>query len=535
MFTAVSKLPGTNYHRFLIVDSLDAETIKKAKEIFNRYQEKGVITGGKFEDDNWGVTDEKSKTSIRFFYSDDEYEKHASKWIGCTSQCYREAVKCYVLFHLGAWTLESLRKLATHLCQITVEDFPDDEKGFGEESAHMAELLQLIPGFSEERTVAIECLEDCAALQRICLGNQRKLLDFTSYFRFHDVMDEYWQNAGADDRRFYFPLFLWWELTAILPLRVTEFLMMPRDCIHKTDTGYSITVRRTRLKGGNTLLAYRIDSDYEKKTYPVSAEIAKEILWYQEVTGKMLAPPIDSLFNYEPYRERHRLSTGKIYSYECLKTTKEDFYSYVLNGKDIPVVNLGDTRHIAMMNLIISGGSPRMCTELAGHTHIGISSHYYTNMAQLVECSTYELYRKNKKGTSAIIHGESIYSLMPFSEMTQIPEGWCSSPKRKMEEVDDCILAVNSLGEIGDCRSCRYFRCDRQGKHLDFYDTDHGRKKVEADSWFLMHMVDAVRQGIGCQENIHQAILKLQQSCHHYRECLWKDMEAGYGEAKKNR
>ena len=101
--------------------------------------------------------------------------------------------------------------------------------------------------------------------------------------------------------------------------------------------------------------------------------------------------------------------------------------------------------------------------------------------------------------------------------------------------MDDCIQAVNPLGEIGDCKSCHYFRRDRQGQHLDFFDTKQGRQKVEADSWFLMHMVEAVRQGIGCQENIRQAMLRLQQSCHHYRECLWKDMEVGNGEAEENR
>lgn len=119
--------------------------------------------------------------------------------------------------------------------------------------------------------------------------------------------------------------------------------------------------------------------------------------------------------------------------------------------------------------------------------------------------------------------------------LTRVPEGWCGSPKRLIEEVDDCIQAVNALGEIGDCKSCRYFRRDRQGRHLDFFDTAQGRQKVEADSWFLMHMVEAVRQGIGCKENIRQAMLTLQQSCHHYRECLWKDMEAGNGKAEENR
>ena len=176
-----------------------------------------------------------------------------------------------------------------------------------------------------------------------------------------------------------------------------------------------------------------------------------------------------------------------------------------------------------------------MCMELAGHANVGISSHYYSNMAELVECSTYALYRKNRKGGSVRVNGSTIYSLEPFSDLVRIPEGWCSSPKRRMDEVNDCITAVNSLGEIGDCRSCQYFRRDRQAMHLDFYDTDQGRQKVTADSWFLMHMVEAVRQGVGCQENIRQAMLRLQHSCSHYRNCLWKDMEADSGKTKENR
>ncbi len=535
MLTSANKLAGTDYSRYLAVDAIDAETIKQAKEIFARYTDHGVIAGGNFEDDAWPVTDEKSRTWIRFAYSDTEYEKHARRWIGCTSGCFRDAAKSYVLFHMGARTLPALREMAFHLCQVAGSDFPDED-GFGEESAQISEFLQLIPGFSEERNAAIECLEDCAALQRIHSGGQRKLLDFTSYFRFHDAIDEYWRGAGEEERRFYFPLYLWWKLTAVLPLRVTEFLMIPKECIRKTEKEYLVTVRRTRLKGGNTLMAYRIDSDYEKKTYPVSPGLAEEILWYKEATKEMEPSPIDSLFCYGPYRERHQLSTGTIYGYDCLKTTKEDFYRYVLAGKGIPVVNLGDTRHISMMNLIISGGSPRMCMELAGHVNIGVSSHYYTNMASLVECSTYELYRKTQKGAAAAIHGSSRYSMEPTEELTEIPGGWCSSPRRRMKQVADCIPAVNSLGEIGDCRCCRYFRRDRQGRHLDFYDTEQGRQKVTADSWFLMHMVEAVRQGIGCQENIRQALLRLQQSCSHYRQCLWNQYRGdGNGEAKENR
>lgn len=535
MLTAANRLAGTDYSRYLAVDAIDAETIKKAKDIFERYRRNGVITGGEFRDDAWPVTDEKSRTWIRFDYSDDDFNLHAQSWMGCTARCYRDAVKAYVLFHLGSRTLASLREMAFHLCRTASSDFPGED-GFGPESALVSELLQLIPGHSTERNAAIELLEDCAAVQRIRHGSQRKLLDFKSYFRFHDALDTYWPGAEEKDRLFYFPMFLWWKLTAVLPLRVTEFLMLPRECIGEEKDGYRITVRRTRMKGGNALMGYRIDSDYEKKTYPVSAEIAKEILWYKDATAQMEQPPIDSLFVCGPYRKRHRMSGATIFGYECLKSTKEDFYKDVLADQDIPAVHLGDTRHISMMNLIISGGSPRLCMELAGHTNIGMSSHYYSNMTELVKCSTYELYRKNRKGTSAAIHGSSIYSLSPLEGLTEIPGGWCSSQKRRVKDVDDCLKAMNAIGEIGDCKSCRFFRRDRQGMYLDFYDTEQGRQKAEADSWFLMHMMEAARQGIGCKESISRAILRLQHSCSHYSECLWRQYEeADNGKAEENR
>lgn len=520
MFTAANKLTGTDYSRYMVINTLNVETICKAKDIFDKYVAKGVILSGSFENNTWILTDEKSSVRIRFSFSDIEYNKHAENWIECTSKCYREAIKAYILFHLGSLSLASLRELAYHLCQVAYSDFPSED-GFGDESAHILEVLQIIPGVSEERNAAIECLEECSALHRKApRGNQRKILAFKAYFQFHDALNEYWKSAGIEDRRFYFPLYLWWKFTAILPLRVTEFLLIPRDCIQKAKNGYFVTVRRTRLKGGNTLMSYRIDSDYEKKIYPISDEIAEEILWYKTVTKKTPNESIDSLFCYEEYQKRHKLSIGDFFCYEHLAQTKKDFYTYALKGKNIPVVQLGDTRHIAMMNLIISGGSPTMCMALAGHANISISSHYYTNMASLIECATYELYRKNKKGTSAIFTGNNQYSLESFEKMIKIPEGWCSSKNMRTQNVDDCLLAVNSIGEFGDCKSCCYFHSDRHARRFDFYDQKQWQQKITADSWFLMHMIDAVRQGIGYKENIHQAILRLQHSCNQYKQFL---------------
>ena len=48
---------------------IDAETISKAKEIFNRYLSHGIITGGRFEDDEWPVTAQSVIFVLMFFGS----------------------------------------------------------------------------------------------------------------------------------------------------------------------------------------------------------------------------------------------------------------------------------------------------------------------------------------------------------------------------------------------------------------------------------------------------------------------------------
>lgn len=523
MITAANKIAGFEYSRYLSVNELDNETLKKAKNVFHYYIEQKVIVKGSFDDNEWIVTDEKSKIKIRFDYDDAVYETHAQKWIECSSNCYRETIKTYIIFLMGSRALNTLRSLAGRFRDVARSNYPEDQ-GFEEDSYHIAEMLRLIPGTSQIRDCVIDFLDECYENFSKKKVSPRKLMDFPAYFKFNDALSAFW--AGADEllRLYYFPIYLWWNLTAILPLRVNEFLLLPEDCIHLNGEEFFITVRRTKLKGIGKQMTYKVDGDYEKKSYPLSEMLAKSILWYKSKTKAEEKPPIDALFCLGPYKLRRKSAAQKIFNYVCLDHLKEDLYRDEL-PQGTPKIKFGDTRHIAMMNLIISGDSPRMCMELAGHANIGISSHYYANMTSLIECATYELYRKNRKGTAARVVGKRFYSLEPTENMVRMKHGWCGSLKRKNFQIDDCILSVNSLGEIGDCESCRYFRRDLQGTQVDFFDTDHSKNKVKADSWFLMQMFEAVRKGIGYPEDIQQAILRLQSSSNHYKECLWKEYE----------
>lgn len=526
MVVAVNQSLEGGYDRYLHIKSMDGETMSKAEGIFSFYQEKHVILSGRLEDNLWELSDERTKIRLCFSISEPLFHKNAMPWIGCGFACFRSAVKAYALFKMGSLSLRTLCGVVNTLRRLGEMDF-DGAAGIKRNAGHAAELLGMVPGYSTERDAAIEALEENNAASGRRHGGQRALADFRSYFRFHDELAKFWKAAGEAEKLFYFPLYLWWNLTAVLPLRPTEFLMTPRECLSVQEAGDCMSVRRTRLKGG-AKLTYTIEGDFDVKKYPVSRELAGEIRWYMEMTDRMTASPVGALFRREACTLYKRWDKGTAvdtaYNYSNLSNALKIFRQEVLPGRDdIAEIHLGDTRHIAMMNLVISGGSPSVCMELAGHGDIDISSHYYANMAGLVECATYEMYRKGKKGSMAAIKGSREYSMVPAGGHTRIKDGWCCSDARMERRVDDCIMAVSPAGEIGDCKSCRYFRADRQGVELDFYDPVRGKEAVDADSWFLMYMVEAVRQGIGRQEDIRSAMLRLQQSCGHYRDCLLKN------------
>ena len=482
MIAAVNRQEGQYYSRYLKIGTLDEQSFVSAGEVFSFYAHRGVFTNSSFLDDVGEMNNEKSKAIIRFDYPDDEYRKKAQTWVGCETELFRRCAKAYVAFQLGILEMGSIHSLSAAICRVASADTNELKKA-GWECGHVAQFLEMLPNPNPDRDYVIELLEDMYAAQNVRRSKRRKLIDFRSYFRFDEEVNRFWETADDEKRLFYFPVYLWWRLTAVLPLRVTEFLMTPAKCLNKSRKGTPmLTVRRTRLKGGFRGVTYKISGDYRMDTYPVSEQVASAVRWYRKKTAGMKRPAIDLLFCRQAVFLHNSSPTDctsleSPYCYHDLKNTLDLFYVEELGGKGIGRINLGDTRHIAMMNLIISGGSPSMCMELAGHEDINVSSHYYANMSNLVECATYELFRRKERSDEVPVKGKRKYSLEPVEDMVRMEGGWCSSPLIKQGDVSDCIRSVGDNGELGECLSCRFFRPDVQGISISFF--EKGERKTE--------------------------------------------------------
>jgi hypothetical protein len=516
-----------NYSRSMAVREIDGETLDRAKEIFSEYKNRGVILAGDFDDMSWTLTNQARNVELALLTFEGGANKEAMRWLGCPYRKYIECVKAYIAFNLGEIGLATLQEL-TRVFNRLAGASSDEAAASAEYLSHIIALLQIMPGGNEERDYVIETLEEKHERMnwQHHKGGQRRLADFKTYLRFHEVLADFWQDAGDRQKLFYFPLYFWWNLTAILPLRPMEFLLTPRDCLQTRDGENILAVRRTKLKGGNEKISYRIAEDYELKEYAIHENLVRELRWYIGATGKMRMTELGTLLLQAPHFEylgRKGYAANRYYTYGMLTTCLRYFYREVVlqRAADIESIHLGDTRHLAMTNLIISGGSPVICRELAGHSDVDVSAHYYANISNLVECVTIERYRKSKGATANIV-GSARYPLSKPPDASRLEHGWCGSELMRDEDIGDCLKVLDGDGHIGECGHCEHYWPDDQGIRLEFYDERAGKDRVDADSRHLIRMIELVRKGLGHEEDIGSALLRLQRSGRHYGKCLWE-------------
>jgi hypothetical protein len=396
---------------------------------------------------------------------------------------------------------------------------------------HALALLELLPGGSESRDYVIASLEERCEhhYSRDKNSHQRTLAEFRSYLRFDEILRSFWPTASREQKLFYFPVYFWWNLTAILPLRPIEFLLTPRNCLD----GNILTVRRTRLKGGMNQISYNIAGDYECHRYAITDWLSGEILEYLRLTETMQGTGLNTLFRLKPHFAYSGISPSdrnRYYTYSDLRSCLRCFYQEAIDGAGggVEHINLGDTRHLAMISLIISGGSPTICKELAGHANIDISSHYYSNISTFVECITRERFQKSRCG-SAELTGANRYTFNLPPNSHRLGDGYCDAQPVMFGDISECLKVINADGHIGDCAACPHFWPDNPGIWLRIHDSAISKQQVDMDSQYLIRMIELVRKGQGDAEDINAAILKLQHSCGRFSDCLTEKYLSGEG------
>lgn len=533
--------------------NISAESIADAKKIFRSYKETGVILAGTFSDKKWLFSNEYQRLSIIFDVSEADYDHNYRKILGIEYEDFVDYLKAYICCLLGTLALTTLQNFVNEIKKIVC--FPPDQLYMDEDTSNVlyrvSEFFTLLPVQSPESDTLLEMID--AALEdgfRRKSRTQRVLASFMSYFKFNDIIVNYWENETDKKLKlFYFPLFFWWSVTAIIPLRPRELIVTPRKCLQMIKGKYYLTLRRNAIKGKSKHKTYKIDSDYETYTYEIPESLGKEIQWYIDATEDMIPGELDTLIRMDTHYDKWKRCAGvnnRFFTYINLTTVLRYFYSEVihdsygyriiedpsgndtLESNEIEFIHLGDTRHIAMINLVLEGVSPAIVMQLAGHDNLLMAVHYYTNITKLVECRTYRQYQKSLKGTTPF---NLTVSQPPVntSEYTPLPDnGRCYSEKVKYYDYSDCDRVLGENGELGHCPNCLFYRPGNIG----FNDSSEGiyKSRIQRDTERLLEIVNLYRHSKGDYGDLLQAQMLLKDSCDSYAEFL---KETRYGKTEK--
>ena len=506
-----------------------------AKEKFKVYHDKGTILNDSFSDMAWRLTDQKDHYSLRFWYKRDEL-KALAREKGMSVLTYINDLKAFVTLKIGTCSIEALRALVKYSIDeaLSSEFFTTGAVPSG--ILHGAPLLSYIEFLSlmQGQYVPGDYIRLCrdtytAYTTAENLGRSDPqpvtLNEFRSYFLLSDILTEYWasnRDAGTPWKQYFFPFYLFWTITTILPLRVREFCVTPYDCVSVKGGRYFLTIRRSRLKGSRRddpkIRDYTLEKDYSLHTYEITKEMYESIRRYQEIT-EGFSHPYETLFSVD-----HLLSLGvgslrtanneKTFSSLELNAIIRDFFDHVACGifhliivddavlmrrsyadeggyemedDEIMVPQARHTRHLAMINLIMRGCNPMLIKEFAGHEKIQTSEHYYSNIVKTVRCSAKYYYEKAKAETSLKGKADVLYK-QTFAPVSILNEATSGAGTR----VDGGMCSSNYKGcvESGfECARCPDFTPDSESLPAYKEETEKLEKKTEEEMKFLRQLM----------------------------------------------
>ena len=534
------------FKSIITIPTLDDISEQEAKSRFASLKRAGIIKSGSYDDDKWVLSDE---YSIHFFdFGKVKDLKEYQAVFEMDNNTFLDNVKKYIMSSIGNLSLKSLQEIILDIA--TIIKYPPSQLSYLTSKrkiqfpSYVIEFLTLSSVNDTNETCAelIEILEELSEdISRKTRGLQRVLASFTSYFRFNDIMAMFWDKANDGKRVFYFPLYLWWTISAIIPLRPREFILTPRNCLKQNGDKWFLTLRKNKIKGSGKKIAYKINEDYIKVTYQIPEKLAKQIIWYKEQTKDYPANELNTLFVSAPhYRKwnRNTPNNSRFYTYINLSTCLRSFYAEIIQNelgyeilpptskidlkeKEIEYMHLGDTRHLALINIIAEGSSPLVASILAGHDDLNMTAHYYSNITQYIECKTYRLFQRFSQ------KGELSYSL----NETQVPQvkdfvifedGRCYSPKTISGSFEDCEKAAGPSGEIGYCRSCRHHKPESM---LSAQPAEIYKNRIKNECKNLEEIVRRVREHNGENETIIQVLMRLRAQEYSYQQFLEEKME----------
>ena len=488
-----------------------SDSLEDIKGMFEEFRVKNVILDCDFEDHIWSMTNEVKFVSLNFDFDEVEFmkQKKLDEITGDFTE-FINSVKSFILIKLKKVTIATMGMMFNGFkkfvketnyfnskCTTNLIKGKKDE--FFRNAVFTIELLEYYEGLN----VAEEYFElmwyRYEMYQESNMDNRRALPSFESMFLFDEVMSVFWDGKEFtfEQKEKYYPIKIWWDITNTIPIRATEFILTPYECIEEKLGKYFLTVRRTKLKGDNKEIEqeHNIDANYKLHKVEINKSLYELIREYRSIADICEGKDSDVkekrifLFSYKLYLKHSDFIAGNLrsrrldfFNYNNFSYMLNKFYREIVASEfglqlveksekgllegQIELITPMDTRHFAFISLVLNNVEPLMIKKISGHGSIESSYHYCNHIDKYVKCYTYRMAKRmksqNKSGQAKELmrlsnsaFGELTAKLGKFEdthgEYIQIEGGKCLNLDRNLDicrDVDNrCDLCDKYVAE----------------------------------------------------------------------------------------
>ena len=379
-----------------INDEID---LPDCEDMFAELKEKGIIRNNDFEDDVWIGYYDLSEMNMHFDFNMDvpqEMILSLKKYI---------LVKLYLKKNIVHVTNVAFSHVKDMILKTNILDI-DATSYFKKYVLEKNDVLYLIncKEFLQFCTYPRAC-EFYSMIKNLSIKNNpisREIPDYDSILKYDCLIRDFIDTGNIDLRMKYCPILIWWMISTIIPLRPSEFVLLKRNCIYKEKDKCYIHVERIKSR-----------ADRKKHTIPIMTEFQIPETLFEFISDFIdYANEIDSgsylvsddfyikqlAKNYKRNKEKITLQKFNNLFKMFEKDVVEGIYHYeivalgaVENDNQIERIRLGDTRHLAFMNMLVQGLNPLYIQRIGGHYTLEEQLSYCNHLDTFTSAKTYVL------------------------------------------------------------------------------------------------------------------------------------------------
>lgn len=487
------------------------EVLEKCRQIHKELVEEGKLEG-EFNADRWLGYSGVKKFGMDFSFDSVLYQKHVGKEFGISVDIIKNMLRCYAIYCNGVYVYSTIGGEKINAIKGFLQRYKDiDYRVTTTQKVAIKDFL----GFIQTSDEQIEQVISNIKLKKDELKRPRQLAHIINYLVIENEINHIYRHNCSDDIFIkWFPIYFWVNITFIMPLRATEMLVTPRDCVIRENNKSYLKICRTKLKGGKRTVYYDVNRDYEEFLYEVpDTEVLRNIEKYIRITldqerrflfkySKTMVNEMFSLdaFNYllESFTENHILGNQRY-----------DFARYATGIKEFELVTAGDSRPIAMANLYFQKTGADICRQLANHVSVNTSSGYYTNISETIWASSIiQLQKKLDYGWREFEESYKHNSMIAVDTDKSV----CLSPKRLNDDsnLDDCV----EQGHLSDCMGCMFYRPSKNELNI-FMESQ--KKKADDGAKRVIEFMNNIMREKNKDIDLEDLFLSVQTNATRYR------------------